>query len=463
MILKRYYLGCLAHASYMIVSENAKRAVVVDPQRDIEQYINDANSMGVKISHVFLTHFHADFLAGHLEMRNSQGAKIYLGSEAKAEYEFISMDDNSELEIGEVKLKVMETPGHSPESISIVVYDLQKDENNPYAVLTGDTLFIGDVGRPDLRASLGWSAEELGGMLFDSVHNKLLKLPDGTLIYPAHGAGSLCGKKLSDETVSTIGEQKKYNYALKEMSKQNFINIVTENQPEAPSYFTYDAILNTKERQTLDSTIRDTLKPLNIDELLELKDSGVQILDVREPEEYAGAHLMGSINIGLGGKFATWAGTILDNKKPILIISNPGREQEAAVRLGRIGYDNIAGYLKHGMSAFSYRSDLISKTQKLTVQEVCEEIEYISDSLILDVRSESEWESGHIVNSINIPLNHLSERLRDLRVNRFILVHCEGGYRSSIACSILEVHEIKEFADLMGGISAWESANLPII
>ena len=462
MIFKRYYLGCLAHASYMIISEKAQEAVVVDPQRDTELYILDANQLGVRITHVFLTHFHADFVAGHLELRDSQGATIHLGEKAMAEYEFVGMKDQSHVDIGEVRLLVLETPGHSPESISIVIYDLNKDNEHPYAVLTGDTLFIGDVGRPDLRASLGWSADQLGGMLYDSIHHKLLRLPDDTLIYPAHGAGSLCGKKLSDETVSTIGEQKKYNYALIEMSKQNFINIVTENQPDAPSYFTYDAILNTKERQTLDSTMRKTLKPLNIDELLELVDKGVQILDVREPEEYAGAHLRGSINIGLGGKFATWAGTILDNKRPILIISNPGREQEAAVRLGRIGYDNIAGYLQDGMSALSNRSDLISRTQKLTAQEVCEEREFTTNSMILDVRSDSEWKSGHIENSINIPLNHLTERVSDLPANKFLLVHCHGGYRSSIACSILEAHGIEEFADLMGGISAWESAHLPI-
>lgn len=462
MILKRYYLGCLAHASYMIISEKTKEAVVIDPQRDTGQYISDANDIGVKIKYVFLTHFHADFIAGHLELRAYQGAKIYLGAKARAEYEFIAMHDQSHLEIGEVKLLVLETPGHSPESISIVVFDMSRDIKNPYAVLTGDTLFIGDVGRPDLRASMGWSADELAGMLYESIHNKLLNLPDNTLIYPAHGAGSLCGKKLSNETVSTIGEQKQYNYALKEMSKQEFINIVNENQPDAPSYFTYDAILNTKERQTLDSTVSETLKPLTVGEIIEFKERGVQLLDVRDVEEYAGAHLLGSINIGLGGKFATWVGTILNTEKPIVIISNPGRELEAAVRLGRIGYDNIAGYLQDGMEALNNRPDMVSQTQKLTVQEIYEEPTMKSDYQILDVRSESEWKSGHINNSINIPLNHLSERLKELSVNKFILVHCQGGYRSSIACSILENHGFEKFADLLGGMSAWESAHLKI-
>jgi hydroxyacylglutathione hydrolase len=462
MILKQYYLGCLAHASYMIVSERAKEVIVVDPQRDTNQYVADAKKMGVKIAHVFLTHFHADFLAGHLELRDSQCAMIYLGSKANAEYEFISMRDESELEIGEVRLLILETPGHSPESISIVVYDLDKDDEYPYAVLTGDTLFIGDVGRPDLRASLGWSAEELGGMLYDSVHNKLLKLPDSTLIYPAHGAGSLCGKKMSDETVSTIGEQKKYNYALRNMSKQNFINIVTENQPEAPSYFTYDAILNTKERQTLDDSIKRTLKPLGLDTVLKLKSKGVQILDVREPEEYAAAHMNGSINIGLGGKFATWAGTLLDNERHIVIIASPGREQEAAIRLGRIGYDNISGYLDGGMSALKDKNDLIRETQKLAVQEVYEDVNSESDLCILDVRSKSEWESAHIKESINIPLNQLLKKIDELPKNKFIVVHCQGGYRSSIACSILGNSGIEDFADMIGGISAWDSAHLPV-
>ena len=256
------------------------------------------------------------------------------------------------LEFPGMRLQVLHTPGHTYESISILVFDLAKSKSNPFAVLTGDTLFIGDVGRPDLRASLGWTANELGGHLYDSLHTKLLKLPDEVLVYPAHGAGSLCGKKLSSDTVSTLGDQRRFNYALKPMTKDEFIRLVTADQPDAPPYFTYDAVLNTRERATLDKRLEESLRPVELDEVLALGDRGAQILDVREPAEYAKGHLAGSINIGLGGQYATWAGTVLDRSKPIVIISEPGREYEAAVRLGRIGFDHVMGYLSGGMARF---------------------------------------------------------------------------------------------------------------
>lgn len=458
MILKQYYLGCLAHASYLIASKAAGVAVIVDPQRDIDQYLEDAESLGVDIKHVFLTHFHADFLAGHLELRDRVGSKIYLGANAKADYEFVSMKDGDVLEFEEVHLNILETPGHSPESISILVFDFTTDKDIPYAVLTGDTLFIGDVGRPDLRASLGWDAEELGGMLYESIHNKLLKLPDETLIYPAHGAGSLCGKKLSDDTVSTIGDQKIYNYALQEMTKHEFVEIVTENQPDAPSYFTYDAILNTKEHESLVSTIEKSLKPISLDELLELQKRDVQILDVRDPEDYASMHIRGSINIGLGGKFATWAGTILDNKKPILIIADIGTEQEAAIRLGRIGYDNLSGFLQQGMGAVKNRNKFLRGTPRLTAKELHDEISSENDILIIDVRNKNEWNDGHIKHSINVPLNHLKERITEIPRDKFTVIHCQAGYRSSVACSILECEGYSNFSDLIGGYSVWIAA-----
>ena len=275
MILKQYYLGCLSHASYLIGDEESKTAAIVDPQRDIDQYVEDARLHGLSIRYVFLTHFHADFIAGHLELKERCSARIYLGSQAKAEYEFTPLQDGDTIEFGKVRLEILETPGHSPESISILVYDLTKDASEPYAVLTGDTLFIGDVGRPDLRASLGWTADELGGMLYDSIQNKLLGLPDDTLVYPTHGAGSMCGKQLSKDTVSTMGVQKKYNYALQLMSKEKFVEIVTADQPDAPDYFTYDAVLNTKERLTLNETMSRNLTPLTLEKVLKLKDEGV--------------------------------------------------------------------------------------------------------------------------------------------------------------------------------------------
>src|SRR5580700_9935936 len=278
MILKQFYLPCLAHASYLIGDEQTGTAAVVDPQRDTDQYIAFATEHALQIKHVFLTHLHADFIAGHLELRDRIGAKIYLGAAAKAAYVFIPLRDGEVLEFGRVRLKALETPGHTPESISLVVYDLNGSDTQPHAVLTGDTLFIGDVGRPDLRAALGWSAAQLGGMLFDSLHSKLLALPDQSLVYPAHGAGSLCGKAISKETVSTLGEQRRSNYALQPMSKEAFVQVVTADQPEAPDYFNYDAVLNSQERPTLDETLA-RVNPMTLDDLLALQTIGAQILD----------------------------------------------------------------------------------------------------------------------------------------------------------------------------------------
>ena len=328
MIFKQYYLNCLAHASFLIGDESSREAVVIDPQRDVDQYLEDARKSNLEIRHVFLTHSHADFIAGHLELRDREGARIYLGARAKAEFEFTPMKDGDVLSLGRIRLQTLETPGHTVESICISLYDREKSEDEPHAVLTGDTLFVGDVGRPDLRASLGWSARQLGEMLYDSVHEKLLKLPDKTLVYPTHGAGSLCGKNLSAETVSTIGDQRRDNYALQPMSKEDFIRIVTVDQPEAPQYFTYDAILNTKERETLEQVLRRELKPLSLDQVLDRQRSGAQVLDTRDPADFAKAHLVGSLNIGLGGQYATWAGTLLNPEERIALICEPGRKRK---------------------------------------------------------------------------------------------------------------------------------------
>src|SRR5271170_6341467 len=374
MILKQYYLGCLAHASYLLGDELSSTAIVVDPQRDVQQYLADAAKFGLRIRSVFLTHFHADFIAGHLELRDRCGAAIYLGSRANAEYAFVPMADGDTLDFPGLRLQVLETPGHTIESISILVFDLEKDATKPYAVLTGDTLFIGDVGRPDLRASLGWTANELGGHLYDSLHNKLLPLPHETLVYPAHGAGSLCGKNLSSDTVSALGDQRRLNYALQPMTKEEFIRLVTADQPDAPPYFTYDAILNTRERPTLDKTLRRVLHPIDLDEVLRMGDSGAQMLDVRDAAEYAKGHLAGSLNIGLGGQYATWAGTVLDAARPIVIIADPGREQEAAMRLGRIGFDRVSGYLKDGMGALASRPELVQTTERVSAPMLEEEL-----------------------------------------------------------------------------------------
>ena len=462
MIFKQFYLPCLAHASYVMGDEESHTAVVVDPQRDTDQYLTFAAERGLQIKHVFLTHLHADFLAGHLELRDRVGATIYLGRAAKAGYTFTPVGDGDALEIGRLRLKIMETPGHTPESISILVFDRNVSETVPYAVLTGDTLFIGDVGRPDLRASLGWSAAELGGMLFDSLHSKLLGLPDESLVYPAHGAGSLCGKALSKETFSTLGEQRRVNYALQPMSKEEFIRVVTADQPEAPAYFTYDAVLNSQERPTLDQALAREMNPLTLDEVLELRAKGAQILDVRDPEEFGAAHLAGSINIGLGGQYATWAGTILNRTDPIVIIAAAGREQEAAIRLGRIGFDHVAGYLENGLNSLVARPDLVEFTEHLGPQFAAELLASKQPPLLVDVRAPRERETKQIQGSVSLPLNHLAESLNTLPRDRALLVHCAGGYRSSIAAAILHQYGITHLIEMAGGLAAWEAAKLPV-
>ena len=463
MILKQYYLGCLAHASYLLGDEASATAIIVDPQRDIQQYLADAAKFGLQIRHVFLTHFHADFVAGHLELRDRCGVTIHLGSRAQAEYAFVGMKDGDRLDFPGMRLEVLETPGHTIESISILVFDLQKDSAKPYAVLTGDTLFIGDVGRPDLRASLGWTAQDLGARLYDSLHNRLMPLPDETLVYPAHGAGSLCGKQLSSDTVSSLGDQRRLNYALQPMSKEQFISLVTADQPDAPAYFTYDAILNTRERATLDKNLEQVLHPIDLDEVLRMGDAGSQILDVRDAAEYAKGHLAGSINIGLGGQFATWAGTVLDRARPIVIIAEPGREEEAALRLGRIGFDHVKGYLQGGMESLAARPDLVWPTERVSALMVAEELAGGDPPLVLDIRNPREWAARHIDGSVNIPLNHLQERIGEIPRDRRIAVHCAGGYRSSIAASILHQYGLTHLIEMAGGLAAWEAAQLPVV
>jgi hydroxyacylglutathione hydrolase len=463
VILKQFYLNCLAHASYLIGDERTRTAAVIDPQRDIDQYLAAASEHGLRIAHVLLTHFHADFIAGHLELRDRTGAEIYLGAAAKAEYRFTPLHDGDAIELGRVRLEALETPGHTAESISIVVYDLDRSATAPHAVLTGDTLFIGDVGRPDLRVALGWSAKDLGGMLYDSLRTKLLALPDESLVYPAHGAGSLCGKALSKETVSTLGEQRRSNYALQPMSKDAFVELVTADQADAPPYFTYDAVLNSKERPTLDVTLARELNPLSLDRVLALQTDGAQLLDTRDPTEFAAAHLAGSINVGLGGQYATWAGTVLEHDRPIVIIADPGRELESAVRLGRIGFDQVAGYLEDGLRSIERRSDLTAFTERVSAPLAAERLASADPPLAVDVRAPRERETGHISGSVGLSLNHLAGRLSELPKTKPLLVYCAGGYRSSIAASLLQRAGFEQVSEIAGGMAAWEAATLPVL
>jgi hydroxyacylglutathione hydrolase len=465
MKIEQYYLACLSHASYMITDEKTKTAAVVDPQRDIDQYLKDAAAGGYTIKHVFLTHFHADFIAGHIELRDKAGATIRLGAKAQAEFECVHMKDGDAIEFGDVKLEVMETPGHTPEGITILVYDLATSTTEPLAALTGDTLFIGDVGRPDLLASIGVTADELADMLYESVA-KLRKLPDATLVYPAHGAGSLCGKSLSTELSSTIGEQKKFNYALQPMSLEDFKTIVTADQPEAPDYFVHDAILNRKERTALHDAMAKQLQALSVEEVLALEKSGAQLLDVRDGIDFEGGHLRGSLNIALSGKYATWAGSMLSHEKPIVVIAEEGGEEEAVMRLGRIGFDNVAGFLAGGMRALEQRGDLVERTERITAPALAEWLagkrpEAGTPPVVLDIRSEAEHAGGHVAGSLNIPLPRLEERIAELPADRPVVVHCEGGYRSAIGVSLLQKLGRPGVHDLIGGFKAWVATKEP--
>ncbi len=465
MIFQQFYLKCLAQASYLIGDEDTHTAAIVDPRRDVQIYVDEAERHGLQIRHVFLTHFHADFVAGHLELRDRTGATIHLGAAARAEYAFVPMQEGDAVEFGRIRLQVLETPGHTPESISILVYDAAQSGDAPCAVLSGDTLFIGDVGRPDLRASLGWSATDLGRLLYTSLHTKLLPLPDATLLYPAHGAGSLCGKNLSSETVSTIGAERRTNYALQPMSPEAFLALVTADQPEAPAYFTYDAVLNASERPTLETALKREVTPLSVDRVMELAEAGATLLDVRDPAEFAHRHLRGSINIGLAGQYATWAGTLLDRDKPIVIIAEPGRELEAAVRLGRIGFDHAAGYLDGGLQVLEDRPDLLRPTEQTSAPALAAELTSTSSSgpLLLDVRAPGERQRKYIDGSINVPLNQLPARMTELPRDRRLFVYCAGGYRSSIAASLLQREGFDQVIELAGGLAAWETQQLPLV
>ena len=457
MVLRQYYLGCLAQASYLVADERSGRAVVVDPRRDVDEYVADAQRMGVRIDEVILTHIHADFVAGHLELRERTGARIRLGARAKVDYAFVPMHDGDTVELGDVRLAVLETPGHTSEAISIAVYDLAKDPVRPQAVLTGDALFVGDVGRPDLLASSGATAEGMARELYRSLHQKLLALPDETLVYPGHGAGSMCGRNLGTENVSTIGTQRRENYALQPMSEGEFVSLLTVDQPEAPAYFAYDSAINRAERPTLSEVMERELRPLGVDEVLALRDSGAQVLDAREPPAFAAAHLARSVNIGLSGKFATWAGTLLDRDRPIVVVADPGREVEADMRLARIGFDQVVGHLAGGVLALRDHPELIASTIRLAADELAERLGSARAPAVVDVRAPAERKAACIAGSAHVPLQQLRRRTNELPRGVELVMVCASGFRSCIAASILECEGFAGVEDLAGGMAAWSA------
>jgi glyoxylase-like metal-dependent hydrolase (beta-lactamase superfamily II)/rhodanese-related sulfurtransferase len=461
LILKQYYLGCLSQASYLIGDEESGGAVVVDPRRDVLEYIEDARELGLEIRSVFLTHFHADFVAGHLELARLTKAMIHLGRKAEADFDFVPMSDGMSLDLGRVRLEVMETPGHTPESICLLVTERGSGPDASSAVLTGDTMFIGDVGRPDLGASEDARAADYASDLHGSLQ-RLLALPDRTLVYPGHGAGSMCGKNLSRESVSTIGEQRRSNAALQPMSRDEFIRLVTSDLPQTPDYFAYDATLNRQQRITLDESLEKALVAIPVERALRVVDAGGVILDVREADAYARGHLRGSINIGLSGTYAIWAGTLLDPDRPIVLVSDPGLEREAAVRLGRIGFDRVAGYVESGPGALGGGGDRVESIERVTVTDLMRRLESPDPPLLLDVRSPLEREEMQIRGSSHLPLTRFRPGIMEIPRGRPIVVYCRSGYRSSIAASLLRCNGYPDATDLIGGIAEWEGRGLEL-
>ncbi len=456
MIFQQYYLDCLSHASYLIGDETTGRAVVVDPQRDVAEYVADAKEQGLTIELAIETHFHADFLSGHLELANATGAKIVYSSVAETEFESMGVADGERYSLGDVTLEFRHTPGHTPESMSVVVYE-HADDTVPYGVMTGDTLFIGDVGRPDLLASIGFTRDELADKLYDSLHDKLMTLPDATRVYPAHGAGSACGKNLSTDLWSTMGDQKATNYALRAPDKATFMNLVTEGQPPAPGYFVYDAILNRKDRGLLDETKTPTA--MTYDEVRAAVDGGAVLVDGRTPEEFAQGHLREAINIGLEGRYAEFAGSVLPPDVDVVLFTEPGQELEGKNRLARIGFDRVIGYLAEPYQVmFSHQRD-VQVASRLTTKAFDERVSQLSDLQIVDVRNPGEVEAGAIPHAIAIPVGQLPARLGELDATKPTVVYCAGGYRSSVAASLLRHSGFADVSDILGGYGAWDDAH----
>jgi len=441
MKFKQFYLGCLAHASYYIGS--GAEAAIVDPQRDVAQYLDEAEANNQQIKYVIETHLHADFVSGHLELARKTGAEIVYGEKAQTTFPTHKVSDGDELTLGKVKLKFLETPGHTPEGISILV----ESDDEPLKVLTGDTLFIGDVGRPDLIGSKGWTAEQMAGFLYDSLHDKLMKLPDDTEIYPAHGAGSLCGKNMSKETWSTLGNQKQFNYALQPMSKEEFVKIVADCQPEVPMYFPKSSARNLEGSPALE----DLPKPREFS-TDEIKIFDGVVLDVRVNTEYGAGHIPNAVNIGLGGQFASWAGTLIEIGTPIAIAAET-REQvdEAFMRLARVGIETVKGFIL--MKDYAGEKAVVEQVSVERVKEI------LSDNIqFVDVRRAPEHEGGHAPNTINLPADILAKEIDKLNPDKPTYVICQSGYRSSLGTSILENAGFTEIYNVSGGTQAWINA-----
>ncbi len=450
MIFKQYFLDSLSQLSYLIGDPTSGRAVVVDPHRDIAVYQHDAERYGLRIERVIETHCHADFLSGHLELA-ATGATICYGEGTTTDYPAQLLHDGQRLDLGQLVLEIRATPGHTPESISIVVYE-HRDCAVPYGVLTGDTLLVGDVGRPDLSSTAGGSGAEMARQLYHSLHDKLLTLPDETRVFPAHGAGSACARNLSADPSSTIGEQRRTNYALALRSEAEFVAAVNSGQPPAPPYFSFASQRNREQRPLLHQT---TPPPMSFAELAAQRSAGVLVLDAREPADFAAGHLAGSINVGLDGRFAEYVGSVLRPDQRVALVCPQGRELEATIQLGLIGFDNVVGYLDNPRGAFVDHPGAIERSPRLTATALAARLADAPESVLLDVRNPGELVNGVIPGAVHIPLARLVKQAGQLDPTCPTTVYCAAGYRSMIAASCLTAAGFADVSDLVGGYSAW--------
>jgi glyoxylase-like metal-dependent hydrolase (beta-lactamase superfamily II)/rhodanese-related sulfurtransferase len=454
VLIENFFLGCLAHASYLVSSDGV--AAVIDPQRDVDIYVDAAAQKGLKIEHIIETHLHADFVSGHHELAERTGARIYLGDGSGATFSHTALKDADSIQFGNCRFDFLQTPGHTLESVCIVLTDLGTS-SQPRAVFTGDTLFVGDVGRPDLSGN--HTPQELAAMLYSSLHEKLLKLPDDTEIFPAHGAGSLCGRQMSTERSSTIGKEKRTNYALQARTCDEFIRLLTDGLPPRPEYFGREVELNRQGATALDQIPPPV--PVRAPEVLRLQSEGAIALDTRPAMQFAVAHVPGSVHIALSGQYASWAARILGlDKRIILIGEDADHLRESQLRLARVGIENVHAYLEDGIAGWIKGGYELDYIPQITVQEFTELLEQEKDHVaVLDVREAGEVEAGAMENSVRIPLGQLQARTSELDRDKLVVVHCKGGYRSSIASSLLRRAGFRDIANLTGGYDAWKALN----
>jgi len=460
MYFKQFYLGCLAHASYLIGSEG--EAAVVDPQRDVDEYIAEAKAQQLEIKYVIETHLHADFVSGHQELAARTGAEIVFGEKANAAFNHRPVRDGEELRLGKVTLRFMETPGHTPEGICVLVIDSEVSDQ-PQKILTGDTLFIGDVGRPDLAGGKGYTPQLMAEMMYESLHGKILELPNEVEVYPAHGAGSMCGKNMSKETWSTIGEQRKFNYALQPMTKEQFVAMMTADLAEAPAYFPRDAEINRAGARGLSELAPPTA--LSPQQVSELREQEHVLLDVRSAADFGAGHVPGSMNIGLGGQFAMWAGSLIPLSASIVLIADTAAQvDESVVRLARVGIENVKGYLEGGLDNWRRAGLPVDSIPQVSVNELKEKLATTADLQVVDVRRPAEYGNGHVPRALNAPLAKLDSIAAELpfEKDKPTAVICAGGYRSSAAASLLEKFGFTNLLNVSGGTGAWINAGYPV-